>query len=639
MTTPVLLSRDGQRVSLGQMLGRGGEACVYEIAGQPDKVAKVYHKPADLSTAEKLAVMCDIGTERLRKLTAWPLTTLHDTSKRQTLGMLMPNVAGYKGVHLLYTPKSRFREFPAANWTFIVHTAANAARAFAAIHEHGIVVGDVNESNVMAAPKTAMVALIDCDSFQVTNGTRCYLCEVGTPTYTPPELQGKTFATVVRTTNHDGFGLAVMIFHLLFMGRHPFAGRFLGPGEMPLERAIGEFRFAFSRGAGQRQMQPPPGCLMLSDLPSELSELFEVAFSPAGAQSGRPPARQWVDRLTELESRLRSCGRNAAHTYFRELQECPWCRIERSGIVFFVSFTFATGASTLNIEQVWSEVCAITSPGPVPILLPIAKVTLTPSAAAQVAGKYRSLRWGAATVIVLAGFGLCFTAETILPLIVAALIAFGITKAKHNQGPFVAAVQGAQARAAAVQRQWNEQTGDTSFIRKRSELEQLRNELLGLPQLRLKRYQELERNKYNAQLSRFLERYSLENASVHGIGPGRKAILRSYGIDDADDVIKLRTQSVPGIGPNFTARLLLWRESLVNKFVFNPAKALDPNDVRRLDVEIANRRSSLERAVIDGATELKRIRAQVLASREALQQEYQIATRELQQAQTDLRAV
>ncbi len=640
MAIPVLISKDGQRISLGQMLGRGGEASVYEVVAAANTVAKIYHKPADPSTSEKLSLMCAMGTDRLKKLTAWPITTLHDVSKRQTLGVLMPNVSGYKDIHKLYTPKSRFREFPSANWAFLIHTAGNAARAFAAIHEHGIVVGDVNESNVRAAPSTATVTLIDCDSFQVSNGIKRYLCEVGTPTYTPPELQGKTFATVVRTTNHDNFGLAVMIFHLLFMGRHPFAGRFLGSGEMPIERAIGEFRFAFARNSNQRQMQPPPGCLGLADLPQQLGDGFELAFSSAGAQNGRSPAKQWAEQLTDLESKLRICSANSAHTYFRDLTSCPWCRIEKMGIVFFISFAVPSSVSRFNIERVWAEVRGIRPPGPIFPLAPITpQLKLVPSPAAKTAGKYKHFRWGVAAVLLLSGFALCFSAGSIIPLVLASILAYVTIKAKRGQAPFVAAIRSAEGRLAAVQRGWNEQAGDASFQKTYSELERLRNELLGLPQVRLKRYQELEQNKYNAQLKRYLERFPLESASVPGVGPGRKAVLRSFGIDDADDVIKLQTQSVPGIGPSFTSRLLIWRESLVSKFVFNPAQALDPNDIRRLDADIASRKNALERALFGGGIELKRVCAQILASREVLQREYQASLDALLQARTDLAAV
>src|SRR5205814_7863741 len=67
-------------------------------------------------------------------------------------------------------------------------------------------------------------ALIDCDSFEITDGKTVFPCMVGVPTYTPPELQGQSFQGVRRTKQHDAFGLAVLIFHMLFLGRHPFAG-------------------------------------------------------------------------------------------------------------------------------------------------------------------------------------------------------------------------------------------------------------------------------------------------------------------------------------------------------------------------------------------------------------------------------
>jgi DNA-binding helix-hairpin-helix protein with protein kinase domain len=195
-------------------------------------------------------------------------------------GFLMKNVVRFKDIHLLYNPKSRTREFsPKANWRFLVHTASNVARAFAAIHDCGHVIGDVNQSNVRVSPETAIVNLVDCDSFQISANGTVYPCEVGVPLYTPPELQDTEFREAVRTPNHDNFGLAVLIFHLLFMGRHPFAGKFLGRSEMPIEKAIAEQRFAFARDVQRTQMLPPPACITLAHLPQEIGDLFTRARS------------------------------------------------------------------------------------------------------------------------------------------------------------------------------------------------------------------------------------------------------------------------------------------------------------------------------------------------------------------------
>ncbi len=208
---PTLLDDQGRRVKLGTELGRGGEAAVYFVEGQPELVAKIYHQPPGTEKIEKLSQMVKLQSERLLALSAWPVGSLFTPGNKSMAGFLMKNVARFKDIHLLYNPKSRTREFsPKANWRFLIHTASNVARAFAAVHDHGHVIGDVNQSNVRVSPETAIVSLVDCDSFQISANGKVYPCEVGVPLYTPPELQDMEFRGVVRTPNHDNFGLAVL---------------------------------------------------------------------------------------------------------------------------------------------------------------------------------------------------------------------------------------------------------------------------------------------------------------------------------------------------------------------------------------------------------------------------------------------
>jgi len=42
--------------------------------------------------------------------------------------------------------------------------------------------------------------------------------------------------------------------------------------------------------------------------------------------------------------------------------------------------------------------------------------------------------------------------------------------------------------------------------------------------------QELERNKYQIQLHQFLDRFSVNDAQIPKIGPGRKQMLASYQV-------------------------------------------------------------------------------------------------------------
>jgi len=205
--------------------------------------------------------------------------------------------------------RARKKTFPHADYRFLVRAAISVARAVASVHASNCVIGDINHSGILISDR-AEATLIDADSFQIIEGSQHYLCRVGVPEYTPPELQGKKLGEVVRTVDHDAFGLAVIIFQLLCMGRHPFSGAY-SSGEMLIERAIREYRFVYSkrRSAG---MSPPPGSVDFGMFPTDVRESFEAAFSPS---TKRPSAEHWVRVLTSLESSLLRCSAHELHFF------------------------------------------------------------------------------------------------------------------------------------------------------------------------------------------------------------------------------------------------------------------------------------------------------------------------------------
>src|SRR5215475_8270293 len=314
------LTSKSEIVRLGRRIGIGAEGEVYEIQDRSDLVAKIYHEPPSPEKAEKLVALSRLGNERLFNLSAWPVDVLRDAPGGAVVGFVMKRISGAEEVHALHSPKSRLQKFPEASWGFLIYVAANIARAVAAIHEHGYVIGDLNPKNIVVTRK-ATVYLLDVDSFQVMADGKTYRCDGGFPEYTPPELQGVAFRKVDRAQEHDYFGLAVVIFQLLFMGRHPFSGRRLDAGEMPLERAIRERRFAYGDDAEARKMRQPPGTLALDSMPSPLVDLFRRAF----LSTDRPQPREWIEPLDALAKALKKCDSHNGHYYYRELRDCPWC--------------------------------------------------------------------------------------------------------------------------------------------------------------------------------------------------------------------------------------------------------------------------------------------------------------------------
>ena len=351
-SSPKLINSRGEDIRLGEVIGKGGEGSVYALESDDRFVAKLYHqRPLPPDTLAKLQAMIERRSDSLNAISAWPVEMLQDPRSRDALGILLPNVSDSKHLHELYGTANRKRHFPEARWHHMVLAARNVAAAFESMHASGIVVGDVNQGNLMV-DHNMCVRFIDCDSFQIESDGQVFHCPVGTPHFTPPELQSQKLREVRRTPDHDAFGLAIMIFHLLFVGRHPFAGRFHGPGELTIERAIGEKRFAFSLNTIETQVTPPPASLLLTDLPPTIAELFERAFRCREDEGCRPTAHMWVEQLEALIKQRRPCSFDPAHIYYSQLRTCPWCRIEDDGgPVFFVADGGVSTVSRGRLEE------------------------------------------------------------------------------------------------------------------------------------------------------------------------------------------------------------------------------------------------------------------------------------------------
>ncbi len=313
-------------------LGHGGEARVYAVPQAESLVAKVYHKPTK-AHAHKLVAMLANPPENPTAgkghiSIAWPVDLLRavDGSER-LVGFLMPRVKEMHSMLDFYNPKTRRQKCPFFNYLYLHRTARNLAAAVGALHARGYCVGDVNESNILVG-NTALVTLVDTDSFQVRdphNGV-VYRCPVGKSEFTPPELQGKNFAQIERKTEHDLFGLAVLIFQLLMEGTHPFSGIFQGTGDPPPSEArIAAGHFTYSSGQKVPYI-PTPIAPPFEILHPTLRQLFVRCFEKGHKNPKmRPSIQTWQAALKEAEDALVTCSTNKRHLYGNHLNACPWC--------------------------------------------------------------------------------------------------------------------------------------------------------------------------------------------------------------------------------------------------------------------------------------------------------------------------
>lgn len=640
----------GAPVTIGAQLGRGGEGAVFEVRGNPQLVAKIYHQPPASDKAQKLSAMVQTHTPQLGQLAAWPMRTLHAGRGAAPVGFLMPRISQGFDLHKVYAPRDRLRALPDKNYRFLIRVAANIARAFHCVHAHGHVIGDVNQGNVVVAPD-ATVRLIDCDSFQVKHGGRVFTCDVGVLHYQPPELQTvKTFRGVQRSPNFDYFGMSVQIFQLLFLARHPFAGRFSGQGDMPIERAILENRFAYGASSRQAGMTPPPGALTLQFMPPAVAQLFERAFSPASRNGGRPTPAEWVQALSAFEQNTVACRANGNHLYFSSLPSCPICAIERGTILFLppISRIGPAFGSTFNLAAVWAAIERVQIPQvgapPSP-----QQIRLKAQGAIQDARQSRLIRRFFAIVL------------PVLALIIVGNVSNrdmgGGAKTLFVIATFAAAFflwkwqnlklkKEVTDRLNAAKRQYEQQLGlwreleSSNKVRAiLSELSDARQHHQHLPQERLAALDNLKRNHRHHQLMTYLDKFEIANARLKGIGASKATTLESYQIETAADITYEAVIDVPGFGPKTAEKLVAWRRALEARFRYDPTKPIDPAAINATERQIVTERARLEQVLSQGAQRLQLEAATLNARVTTLRPMLEKLVRDVAQAEADAKAI
>jgi DNA-binding helix-hairpin-helix protein with protein kinase domain len=616
MTQPkTYVDARGQQVKLAAQIGSGGEGAVFAVEGHPALAAKIYHKPLDAEHVEKLSAMAARSSDALDVVSAWPHSLLLD-GRRQASGILLPKISNALQLHELYGTSNRRQNYPEARWHHLVLAARNIAAAFECMHQSGIVVGDVNQGNLLV-DREMCVRFIDCDSFQIAANDKLYPCPVGTPHFTPPELQAKKLRDAARTPEQDRFGMAVLIFHMLFVGRHPFAGRFYGAGEMTIERAISEGRFAFSKDRSETLMEPPPASLTLADITPGAAALFEAAFR--GAPEARPTARQWAEELENIIRTRKPCTFDQAHIYNAQLKECPWCRIEdEGGPAFFVLGGSVTNVASERLDHLEEKLRKLKLPvfpdlAPTQLKRPNALAPKKPPKApkftlADVAAWVMVL--GAAACLAGAVSGWSYIAGIALLAASAGYLLLG-KQPKARRGRVDELTAGFEklqvklyhrGQGVAFNHEQRRQSFENNVDQLKQEYDNYRNAGTQIHDV-LAIYRTMQK-------SRFLSTHLIQKnvRKIPGMSPSLAARLASYGIESALDVDPLRLLGLPMIDEERMLELKTWRDDVERQFVYTPEHGMNL-DKKSLANEATIKRfkTSLARRILMAVRQLESV--------------------------------
>lgn len=583
-----VVDSEGEQHLLGELLGKGGEGSVFAVDGKPALAVKIFHqRPLPPASLAKLQAMVAHRTHGLDGIAAWPRSIVYATQTNEACGVVTPRVRNARHLHELYGTSARRRFFPQARWFHLVMAARNVAAAFDKLHESGIVVGDVNQGNLLV-DETMRVRFIDCDSFQIDSGSQLFACPVGTPHFTPPELQGLKLRDVVRTVDHDYFGLAILLFHLLFVGRHPFAGRYFGDRDQTIERAIAERRFAFSKDRAATLMEPPPASLRLDDLPAPFEQLFERAFrQPNGV--ARPAAREWVEQLESLLAHRQGCSFDPAHLYDSRLAHCPWCRIEdEGGPAFFVLDGSSSIISPQRVAHLEAQLHRLKFP--VFPELSSQRLKIPQQMAPKRLQSYgRPSSADVATAALVGSAAICLAAP-----------AFPWALAAGTVGSIASGAMLLVSKAAkANRRECDRLAGDLA-----TEQTNLHRKARAITAAHRKRQASFEESTvelkaeaahYRAadkqltdvlalfrmtQLNRYLSDHLILDhaAEIPGMTPALASVLQSYGIENPLDVDRIKLLGVPMLHDGLTLELTAWRDRVARQFVFKSEHGVNFSD-------------------------------------------------------------
>lgn len=632
-----------ERISVDELIGRGGEGKVYSIRGRPGQAVKIYDSDLRAKREDKVRAMVAEGIATKTDLVAYPIEVVSD-HRGNFIGFAMRLVSGYRPLHELYSPKSRQRHFPNADYRFIVRAALNVARAVGKVHHTGCVIGDLNHSGVLVA-QNATVAVIDADSFQFCSKGRMYPCVVGVPDFTPPELHGKDLATIERTIAHDNFGLAVAIFHLLFMGRHPYAGRHNGP-DISMGDAIAQNRFAFSLTRQlSTQTTPPPGALTLDLFPKNIANAFEYSFGLNA--HARPSASDWIGKLTNLEGSLNRCSTVKSHYYPRDAKACVWCSLaNNSGFDMFPDISqVAPGISTntRGTEQAIQEILAFRFPTVID-LLPRSSQKRKNSQALRGA-KWRKRGRVFLGLITMTGAvaALIFAPEVWIIWVGLGYLGWSfVADSTVDVSPFLVAYKKADEQVQQELETFIRRNGLAEVVKVRSDLDTSITAYKGHNDRLQQELLKLKSTREGRQRTAYLDQFSIRRAKISGIGPAKKATLISFGIETAADVRHSAVRRVPGFGDVLTGKLMDWRRRHEVRFRYNPApNAQDIADEKTLRARFAAEKAKLETTIRNGLVTLRNAKARldILPAKARSEQSLLHAIEDREQAEQDLKTL
>ncbi|MCO7216503.1 hypothetical protein [Halomonas sp. OfavH-34-E] len=377
-----LTAANGETIKFrDRIIASGGMKDVY-ASPERDYVVAFYRKAPDVHAIERLDMITGPYRERIfegeagdywKQLFCWPTTTVQHGGR---IGVVAPfyhdhfffehgsfnndmlKIRGKdKQGKWFASPHHQFKFLDArerGNWLGYLQLCLKLARALRRLHAAGLAHSDLSYKNVLLAPTSGRVCIIDVDGLVVP--ARFPPEVVGTPDFIAPEVVMSSCLPrddprrVLPSISTDSHALAVMIYSLLLL-RHPLRGKKIHAKD-PVEDerlAMGEKAVFIEHPVdssnrlsvdGARPTELPwvdPDSLPYTATGPYLKVLFDRAFidglhNPAM----RPSADEWESALVRTVDLIQPCHNSACEQGWfvfdnATAPRCPFCGTHYTG--------------------------------------------------------------------------------------------------------------------------------------------------------------------------------------------------------------------------------------------------------------------------------------------------------------------
>lgn len=323
-------SEQAELVPIGKA---GGAGEVFNIAGKPGYVAKLYHaetRKEQLVQYERKIRWMMSNKPELPEIPeqytgivqlAWPVAMVVKDSR--FAGFVMEKIDFDRTMELDYLLTRRQAESEGFNVDFgkLVAVCYNLAALINCLHSKKIAVVDLKPINLKVYKHELFVSILDCDGFHIYSDGFVSEAPQITPEYLAPEFHDKA---VTHPEAQDRFALATIIFRLLNYGIHPYTGvaasNFPYPQELAGRIKQGIYPYGRTR---HRHVRAAPASIH-ECLPDSVRDLFDRSF--ASVVSGRASAREWAMVLREFADKTAGQMGVCENGHLQFLgKSCPTC--------------------------------------------------------------------------------------------------------------------------------------------------------------------------------------------------------------------------------------------------------------------------------------------------------------------------